>query len=205
MKNINARGRPPSGAKRAAILEAATTLFVEQGYVTSMDQIALSAGVSKQTLYGHFANKEDLYRATSQRWQKPYLEKLSHTEDLRKALEDAALQMLNYLLADDKVEIHRRLIEQATQFPDMAKVHDQIGPVATLNMFAEFFKTEMQKGNLRTTNAHDMAEDYMALVMGTTRMRRLFGSVPEPSAHDNAKKAKRAVDVFLRAHAQVKS
>ncbi len=200
MINPITRGRPPSGEKRTAILEAATALFIQHGYATSMDQIAVKAGVSKQTLYGHFANKEELYRATSQRWQKPYLQNLNQNSSLRKALEDSALQMLNYLMAEDKVEIHRRLIEQASQFPDMAKLHDQIGPVATLNMFAEFFTAEIQKGSLRNSDSTDMAEDFMALVMGTLRMRRLFGSVEAPTPAANAKRAKRAVDIFLRAY-----
>ena len=193
-------GARPANEKRIAILDAATALFLEQGYAASMDKIAQKAGVSKQTLYGHFANKEELYCATSLLWQKPYLEKLKSSPNLRKALEEAASQMLDYLLADDKVEMHRRLIEQASQFPEMAKVHDQIGPTATLNMFADFFKAEMQKGTIRRGEAQDVAEDFMALVMGTKRMRRLFGSVEAPSPAENARRAKRAVDVFLSAH-----
>jgi TetR/AcrR family transcriptional regulator, mexJK operon transcriptional repressor len=194
------RGRPQSGVKRAAILEAATALFIEQGFAATMDKIALKAGVSKQTLYGHFANKEELYRATSMRWQKPYLQKLNQKPDLRKALEESAAQMLDYILADDKVDIHRRLIEQASQFPDMAKVHDQIGPMTTLNMFAEFFESEMQKGTLRKAEPTEAAEDFMSLAFGATRTRRLFGAIDAPSPSANVKKAKHAVDVFLRAY-----
>src|SRR5215208_6812069 len=51
-----------SARKRAAILEAATTLFLRHGYRgTSMDEIAATAGVSKQTVYKHFADKESLF------------------------------------------------------------------------------------------------------------------------------------------------
>src|SRR5215216_1869513 len=51
-----------SGRKRAAILQAATTLFLRNGYRgTSMDEIAALAGVSKQTVYKHFADKERLF------------------------------------------------------------------------------------------------------------------------------------------------
>ena len=51
-----------STRKRKAIVEAATTTFLENGYLgTSMDEIAALAGVSKQTVYKHFADKEGLF------------------------------------------------------------------------------------------------------------------------------------------------
>jgi len=41
-----------STRKRRAILDAATTVFLRNGYLgTSMDEIASLAGVSKQTVY----------------------------------------------------------------------------------------------------------------------------------------------------------
>ncbi|WP_457395457.1 TetR/AcrR family transcriptional regulator, partial [Roseateles sp. P5_E1] len=55
-------GRPKDLGKRAAILEAAKSLFVEQGYNgVSMDSIAAQAGVSKLTVYSHFGDKETLF------------------------------------------------------------------------------------------------------------------------------------------------
>ena len=53
-----------SERKRRAIVEAATTLFLENGYRgTSMEQIATVARVSKQTVYRHFSDKEALFNA----------------------------------------------------------------------------------------------------------------------------------------------
>jgi TetR/AcrR family transcriptional regulator of autoinduction and epiphytic fitness len=50
--------------KRAAILEAATQAFRDEGYEsTSMDRIAELARVSKRTVYNHFGSKEALFRA----------------------------------------------------------------------------------------------------------------------------------------------
>ena len=54
-----ASGRAETGRsarKRRAIMEAATALFLRDGYRnTSMDQIAADAAVSKQTVYKQFA------------------------------------------------------------------------------------------------------------------------------------------------------
>src|SRR2546425_11997665 len=51
-----------SARKRRTIMEAATTLFLRNGYQgTSMDEIAAAAAVSKQTVYKNFADKEQLF------------------------------------------------------------------------------------------------------------------------------------------------
>src|SRR5687767_13271725 len=51
-----------SGRKRRAILEAGRAVFMQKGYGgTSMDEVAAVARVSKQTVYKHFADKENLF------------------------------------------------------------------------------------------------------------------------------------------------
>lgn len=50
--------------KRAAILDGAIDVFTSMGYeLASMDKIAEIAGVSKKTIYNHFASKENLFQA----------------------------------------------------------------------------------------------------------------------------------------------
>lgn len=52
------RGRP---SKRQVILEAATQLFIAQGYQgTSIDMVVKAAGVSKPTVYNNFSTKTAL-------------------------------------------------------------------------------------------------------------------------------------------------
>src|SRR5215813_1127306 len=51
-----------SARKRKLILDAATTAFLNHGYDgTSMDDVAALAGVSKPTVYKHFADKQRLF------------------------------------------------------------------------------------------------------------------------------------------------
>src|SRR5215472_9439496 len=51
-----------SAQKRRAILDAATNVFLEKGYLgASMDEIAALAPVSKQTVYKQFSTKEALF------------------------------------------------------------------------------------------------------------------------------------------------
>ena len=54
-------GDDPKQRKRARILQAATALFVRQGYrKTSVDEIASAAGVAKGSVYLHFGNKAEI-------------------------------------------------------------------------------------------------------------------------------------------------
>lgn len=54
--------QPRYPAKRAAIAAAALALFVRDGYDrTSVDAIAAEAGVSKRTVYSHYADKQQLF------------------------------------------------------------------------------------------------------------------------------------------------
>lgn len=51
--------------RRAGLLEAALTVFARFGYrKTSMDEVARAAQISRQGLYLHFTNKEELFQAT---------------------------------------------------------------------------------------------------------------------------------------------
>jgi AcrR family transcriptional regulator len=53
----------PGAERRAAILDAATRIFLRYGFKkTSMDDLARAAGLSRQGLYLHFATKEALFK-----------------------------------------------------------------------------------------------------------------------------------------------
>jgi AcrR family transcriptional regulator len=61
------QGRPRqerAQATQAAIIRAAATVFAERGYArTTLDAVAVEAGVTKGALYFHFASKHDLANA----------------------------------------------------------------------------------------------------------------------------------------------
>jgi TetR/AcrR family transcriptional repressor of mexJK operon len=65
---VGAVAAPPRyPAKRAAIARAALLLFVRDGYErTSVDAIAREAGVSKRTVYSHYADKEQLFLSVTE-------------------------------------------------------------------------------------------------------------------------------------------
>lgn len=108
-------GRPKDPAKRAAILEAARTLFLQHGFDgVSMDQIAAAATVSKLTVYSHFGDKEKLFSAAVT----SYCE-----QQLPQALFDRA----------PGANLRDRLLEIARAFHAMATSAEAIAALRTLS------------------------------------------------------------------------
>lgn len=66
------------GNLRAAILDAARTLFADQGYdKVSMRQIAKLIGYSPTTIYLHFKNKSEIFFRITEEIRKGYLDTLT--------------------------------------------------------------------------------------------------------------------------------
>ena len=62
-------------AYRDAILEAALSLFAEQGFrAITMTDIAKAAGVAKGTLYNYFDSKEEVFAELAQRGREVFLD-----------------------------------------------------------------------------------------------------------------------------------
>ncbi|HOV96406.1 MAG TPA: helix-turn-helix domain-containing protein, partial [Thermomonas sp.] len=107
-------GRPKDMAKRAAILEAASKLFVQHGFSgVSMDQIAAEAGVSKLTVYSHFGDKDGLFiaavRAHCEQGMPTNLFEPDPNQPLRERLTTIAHAFLAMVMAPEAIAGHRVL------------------------------------------------------------------------------------------------
>ncbi|MGL6366552.1 TetR/AcrR family transcriptional regulator [Aeromonas veronii] len=105
---------PRSQQKRAAILDAAGRLFCQHGlHLVSMDMVASEAGVSKQTVYSHFANKESLFaEAVGSKCVSSELmpEVLLRGNNVRESLISFGRSFRKLILSDDAINIFRTCI-----------------------------------------------------------------------------------------------
>lgn len=70
-----ARDASLAGDSRQRIIEAATTLFVREGYrATSVKAIARDVGISPPALYWHFESKQHLFLASMEHLLKSFIE-----------------------------------------------------------------------------------------------------------------------------------
>src|SRR5215218_10954677 len=137
-----------SGRKRAAILQAATTLFLRNGYRgTSMDEIAALAGVSKQTVYKHFADKERLFTeivttTVDEAGEPVYSEvaDLGDSRDVEADLREVARRQLAQVVQPRLMQLRRLVIGEVGRFPELGRAFYERGAGRSTAALASAFE-----------------------------------------------------------------
>lgn len=198
-------GGPPAGGKRAAIVRAATTLFLRQGFqATSTEQIATAAAVSKQTVYNRFGDKQALFSeivlgvtATAEAFAVELsgtLGSVGTAADVEPALRRLARRWLAAVLSPDVLALRRLVISEATRFPELAAAYYERAPGRVLGALAEQFARLGERGLLDVPDPARAAADLAFLLVGRPLDEGMFRPAAEVDV-DAA--ADHAVDVVL--------
>jgi AcrR family transcriptional regulator len=209
MEQVEIEGRTPR--KRRAILAAATEVFLQHGYLgASMDEVAAKAGVSKQTVYKQFENKERLFAeivlGTSDQLmdglQQAYAETLEGAADAREALRALAYRLLQSLTADGVLQLRRLVIAEADRFPEVCGAWFTSGFEKSLEALGQALHRLSERGLLRELDDPTLAAyQFAGLVMYKPMNRAMFaGTRQRPKPGELEGLADRAVDVFLAAY-----
>jgi TetR/AcrR family transcriptional regulator, mexJK operon transcriptional repressor len=193
-----------SALKRQSILAAGQRLFLEHGYQgTSMDQVAASASVSKQTVYKHFREKRELLFAIVTDALDGTAAAIGHritavgeTTDLEADLTDLAGAYLRAVLQEPVVQLRRLVVGEANRLPELARLYYEHAPLRTLSSLADAFARLHDRGLLTAPEPGLAAEHFAFLIVGKPIDQALF---------DGAAAALDAVDVdtYVRAGVRV--
>lgn len=194
--------------KRAAIVQAATELFLRQGYDgTSTDQIAAAAAVSKQTVYNQFHDKQTLFHdiilgvtATAERFAVELPNSVSGvrtTEDLETAIRALARRYLATVMNPRVLALRRLMIGEAHRFPRLAADYYERGPARVLTALAEVFDRLADRGLLTVPDPAVAAEHFAFLVLGRPLDHGMFHVETNPAPAELDASADRAVTLFL--------
>jgi TetR/AcrR family transcriptional repressor of mexJK operon len=196
-------------AKRAAILKAATALFLEHGYRgTTMDEIAARAAVSKQTVYKHFSEKERLVNEivldTIAEYVDPSYEemlRLDGTGNLTDELRTLARNLLEMLMQPPLLRLRRLVIGEAGRFPQLGRTYYERGPERAADALAAAFEQLAARKVLKLDDPLTAALHFNWLVNSIPINVAMFTGDDKPfSATQLDRFAADGVRVFLAAY-----
>jgi TetR/AcrR family transcriptional repressor of mexJK operon len=201
--------RAPRLASGGAIREAAAGLFLEKGYQpTSMDDIAAAAQVSKQTIYTHFASKEELFADLvlgnadrAEDFARVAIPAFKAEPDLEAAFRRLARAYINFVIRPEVIRLRRLVIGEAGRFPELARKYYEQVPERVYSGLAELLSELQREGRLSLEDPQLAAQHFAWLLLGWPLDRAMFLRSDAATAEvDLGRLADDAVRVFLAAY-----
>jgi TetR/AcrR family transcriptional regulator, mexJK operon transcriptional repressor len=194
--------------KHRLIVEAAAATFLANGYAgTSMDDIAATAAVSKQTVYKHFADKRQLFAdvvlATTDQVTMVVQMVSAALEDatnLEQGLSELARSLLTTLMQPDMLRLRRLVITTADQFPDIGTAWYQQGFGRVLAALASRFADLAGRGLLQADDPLLAAHHFVGLLLWIPVNQAMFTGDHTSGKADLESYADAAAKTFLRAY-----
>lgn len=202
-----------SAEKRRAILDTATELFLRNGFRgTSMDEVASQAGVSKQTVYKQFTDKERLFReivegvtgnaqAVTSALTSAFGDPPATTpEGFEVRLRTVARVYLDAVLSTRVLSLRRLIIAEAEQFPDLARRYYEQAPARGIDVIRDRLEPYVASGLLAARDLRVAATHFAYLALAPAQDRAMFIPGELPAHAEREGLASVAAQVFLDAY-----
>jgi TetR/AcrR family transcriptional regulator, mexJK operon transcriptional repressor len=176
-------GRPSRAASlelRDRILEAATELFLTEGYgATSIEAVASRAGVAKRTFYHRFDDKAALFAAVVHRIieqiRPPASVPLLEGGTLQEILQRLGGLILHAALTPRAIALHRLVTAESQRFPNLIRaVHEEGWAQEAATLIGDLLVRLLPDQNMSVNHRAFAATQFLHLVVGQPQ-RRLMG------------------------------
>jgi TetR/AcrR family transcriptional repressor of mexJK operon len=203
MPNSSAGGSRSRKAEQ--IFAAAKEIFMECGYgAASMDAVAARAGVSKATIYVHFANKRALFEAIIRNRGEAVFGRVTfaaNVADLRQALTDLAQNFVEMMQSAEALDMYRVVLAEARQQPEVGEAFYQAGPGYGRKLVADYLFGLAERGLLDLTRdqAAIVSDLFLSMLSNEHHKRALFCLPVDQAAQ--ARSLAAAVDLIVTRYA----
>src|SRR5277367_3322386 len=183
-KGAVSRKVPRGERRRVELVDVAEKMFLERGYAeTTMQLIAEAAGASKETLYRHFENKEQLFAEIVGR--KAQMISGPDTGITRGGKPAAVLSELgtNLLRAVSKGQssfLFRTVVAEAVWTPELGDLFYARGPGLTVARLTQYLADATEKGELQCDEPLMAARLFLGAVVSQFHLCRLVQSRWKP-------------------------
>lgn len=190
--------------RRQMILDAAKTVFLERGYTaSSMSEVAVRAGGSKQTLYGYFSTKDELFAAAmvqkGEALIDPLYENLHADQHLPSALSRFAIGFLRFAVTPEFLAF-RRIVYGEGAKSNLGQLFFENGPKRGWAKMATEFEAAMGQGRMRQSDPWRAVTHFHALCEAGPLQRLIEGAIDAVSDAELVETAQAAVEIFARAY-----
>jgi TetR/AcrR family transcriptional repressor of mexJK operon len=200
--------RTQSALKRQDITEAATRLFLDQGFqATSMDEIAAAAKVSKQTVYKQFTDKQQLLyeivleiAGRSGQIARTIHSLFDEIVDLETGLTRLAQQFALAVLRPEVLRLRRLVVCEASRFQDLARAYFELAPQRGLDALEAGLSDLAERELLDIDDVTAAANQFAYLILGPTLDRAMFTPQETISEALIIDRADAGVRAFIKAY-----
>lgn len=197
------RTRRSPDALRSQILEAASELFLRDGYAnTSIDAVIEKVGGSKRAIYSHFGGKEDLFAAMMAGLSEQALQAIPRTderdeEDVRASLATFARAVMRILMDARTIALYRLVVAEAARMPALAETFLQYGPGRATSGLTQLLERWARAGLLDIPEPKEAAEHFIGMLRDDSHLEVVLGVRKPLGERAQRTRVERAVDIFL--------
>ena len=197
-----ARERGGGKSKRDLVVDAASRLFLGEGYgTTGMDAIAAKAGVSKATVYSYYEDKATLFADVIARMCDEMagghdLEAL-RSDTLEATLTGTAVFLAQRILESVERSMLQRVVAEAREFPELGHKFWTTGPAKMEEFVASCLAEASRSGVLAVKDPSGAAARFVGLVTGLYLLPMLVGVRSRPTEREIRRDLEDVVAGFL--------
>ena len=196
-------GRLKPKAKEQEVLDVATEYFLQHGYRgASINAMARSSGISKESIYRYFSSKQQLFEAVIGRELIEYRRSLHRLDatlrsmELRSALIVVAETILAIITTDRTQALRRLIFDEATRSPEVGQHYYKIGPGQAYTVLENVLETHAHQSDFSIPT---LARHFLALLSWRVTLERELAVRVQPTPQEIAELAAALVDDFMKA------